>query len=74
MVYTLYQMSPLEPPVGLEVETVRAPTEFDPTVLPLTVVPVMVPPVIATDEAFCVAMVPRPSAVAAAWTKAVVAI
>lgn len=67
-------MSPSEPPVGLEVETVRAPTELEPTVLLLTVVPVMVPPVIATALAFWVDIVPKPRAVVAACTKAVVAI
>jgi len=39
-------MSPLEPPEGADVETVRAPTELLPTELPFTVLLVNVAPVI----------------------------
>jgi len=69
-------MSPLDPPLGLAVDTVLFPDPLVPTVTLLTVVPVRVPPVIATESESCVDNVPREliAFVTAVVTKAVVAI
>lgn len=77
-------MSPLEPPVGLDVETVRVPYEFVPNeavvnalIDPVVIAtPDIVPPVIATALAFCVDIVPSApvALLTAVVTKAVVAI